>query len=348
MRNKFTIILLALAVLAMLGQGLQTCNIFSGNEKGKKTPIASSTPTPPSFSDAPVPDFNADSAFAFVKKQVDFGPRVPNTTAHKKCSAMLTATFRRYGLTVIEQTFTAPHYKGGTFNSVNIIAQYKPEAPKRILLAAHWDSRFAADKDTRDTLKPIDGADDGASGVGVLLEIARLLKSSPPDIGVDLICCDAEDKGNDDGENQSETWCLGSQYWGKNVHRAGYQPYYAILLDMVGAKGARFMKEGISMSIAPTTVDKVWGLANTLGYGNYFVNILGPGITDDHVFAARHAKIPMIDVISLPNDGDHVFGSYHHTHNDNMSIIDRDVLKAVGQVMSAVIWRSVTPPAAIQ
>jgi Zn-dependent M28 family amino/carboxypeptidase len=195
-----------------------------------------------------------------------------------------------------------------------------------------------ADKDTKNRNQPIDGADDGASGVSVLLEIARLLAQMPPDIGVDLICFDAEDSGDDGGE--SETWCLGSQYWSKNLHRPNYQPYYAILLDMVGAKGARFMKEGVSMQVAPAVVDKIWTLAASLGYSQYFVNSNGPGITDDHVFVIRNARIPMIDVISIPNEGEKLFGDYHHTHQDNIAIIDKEVLKATGQVMAAVIWRT--------
>lgn len=343
MRNNLGKILLGLAVLAMVVRGLSTC---SGNPFGGGSDVTPATTKiqPPAFPDGPVPEFNADSAFAFVKKQTDFGPRVPNSAAHKKCAAMLASEFRRFGLQVIEQKFTATHYKGTEFNCVNIIAQYKPEAPKRILLAAHWDSRFMADKDTRDTLKPIDGADDGGSGVAVMLEIARQLKSMPPDIGVDLICFDAEDQGDDDGDTP-DTWCLGSQYWGKNVHRGGYQPYYAILLDMVGAKGARFQKEGVSMQVAPSVVDKVWALAASLGYSSYFVNSLGGGITDDHVYVARLARIPMIDIISTPNDGEHVFGDYHHKHADNLSVIDKNTLKAVGQTMSAVIWRSaITAP----
>lgn len=332
MRSKLAIGLLGLALLAMLLRGLGGC------EPDPTPPQGATTTAPNPFPEAPTPDFNADSAFVFVQRQVDFGPRVPNTAAHKKCAAWIASEFRRFGLTVIEQKFTAQHYKGGAFECVNIIGQYRPDAPKRILLAAHWDSRFMADKDTKDMDKPIDGADDGASGVAVLLEIARQLAAMPPNIGVDLICFDAEDSGDDGGE--SETWCLGSQHWSKNLHRPNYQPYYAILLDMVGAKGARFQKEGVSMQVAPGVVDKIWNLANALGYGQYFVNINGPGITDDHVFVIRNARIPMIDIVSIPNDGQKLFGDYHHTHQDNIEIIDKKVLKATGQVMAAVIWRT--------
>jgi glutaminyl-peptide cyclotransferase len=336
MRSKIAIIIIGLAVVAMLFRGFSTCtNGISIGKSDSKGPLK---PMPSPFPEGNVPDFNADSAYTFVKKQVDFGPRVPNTSAHKKCAAWLVGKFKGYGLNVIEQRFTAPHYKGGTFDCVNIIAQYKPEAVRRILVMSHWDSRFMAENDTRDTLKPVDGADDGASGVAVLLEIARLTASLPPGVGVDLICIDGEDQGDNGGA--SETWCLGAQYWAKNLHRPNYMPFYAILLDMVGAKGARFLKEGGSMEIAPSTVDRIWNLAGSLNYSNYFINTTGPGITDDHVFVYRNARIPMLDIISMPNDGRHPFGDHHHKHSDNMDVIDRETLKAVGQVMAAVIWRT--------
>lgn len=307
----------------------------------KSQPGPSSNKVEPSLPKNPpvaVPDFSADSAFMAIKKQVDFGPRVPNSAAHKKCAAWFIEEFKRHGLTVFEQKFVAPHYKGGSFSGINIIGQYKPELAKRILIAAHWDSRFQADKDTKDQNKPIDGADDGASGAGILLELARTLASNDVNVGVDLFLIDVEDQGDDGGV--AETWCLGSQYWAKNIHRPGYSPYYAILLDMVGAKGAKFYKEGISMNAAPHTVEKVWKTAAMLGYGEYFINENKGGITDDHLFIIQGARIPMIDIIGMSNDGEQLFGSYHHTHADNLSVIDKNVLKAVGQTMTAVIYKT--------
>ncbi|MCA0236679.1 MAG: M28 family peptidase [Bacteroidetes bacterium] len=302
--------------------------------------IGGPKPTPPPPTEPIVkveaPPFNADSAFVFVQKQVAFGPRVPNTPAHQKCSAWFANEFKRYGLSVISQKFEATHFKGTQFNAVNIIAQYRPELPRRILLAAHWDSRFQADKDDKNKTAPIDGADDGGSGAAVLLEIARTLAAHPIDQGVDLILFDVEDQGDDNGE--PETWCLGSQYWAKHLHKAGYMPYSSVLLDMVGAKDARFMKEGISMQVAPQTVDKIWALASSLGYSSYFIPETRSGITDDHVFVAREASIPMIDIISTPNEGDDPFGRHHHRHSDNMSVIDKNTLKAVGQTMLAFLY----------
>lgn len=334
-KTKRPIMAYVLLGLLLIAAVLYVVQPYLNKKPVAPTPIVAPKPNIPQVS---VPEFSPDSAFLFVKKQVDFGPRVPSSAAHKKCADWFIKEFKRHGLTVFEQKFQTRHYKGGYFDGINIIGQYKPELSKRILIAAHWDSRFQADKDSKDQNKPIDGADDGASGAGVLLELARILAANPVDIGVDLFLIDVEDQGDDDGA--AETWCLGSQYWAKNLHRPGYAPYYAILLDMVGAKGARFYKEGISREVAPQTVEKVWNTAATLGYDEYFVNEDRGGITDDHLFIVRGAQIPMIDIVSMPNDGAHPFGSYHHTHADNLSVIDKNVLKAVGQTMTAVIYQT--------
>ncbi len=328
----------ALMALLLLSAVLYVLKPFL---KTENTSITSPTPVQnlPKNPTIPIPDFSADSAFAFVKKQIDFGPRVPNSAAHKQCAAWFIQEFKRHGLTVFEQKFVATNYQGGSYSGINIIGQYKPELAKRILIGAHWDSRFQADKDTKNQNKPIDGADDGASGAGILLELARALAANPVNVGVDLFLIDVEDQGNDGGDDP-ESWCLGAQYWAKNLHRPGYSPYYAILLDMVGAKGAKFYKEGVSMEVAPHTVEKVWKTAAMLGYDNYFIDKTKGGITDDHLFISRLAQIPMIDIISMPNTGNHPFGSYHHTHDDNISVIDKEVLKAVGQTMTAVIYKT--------
>jgi glutaminyl-peptide cyclotransferase len=296
----------------------------------------------PAIPEVAAPIFNSDSAFAFVQKQVEFGPRVPNTEGHRQCAAWLAATFRRHGLTVVEQKFQAQHYQGQTFNCVNIIGQYKPENPRRVMLAAHWDSRFMADQDVANKNKPILGADDGGSGVGVLLEIARLLKEQPLDIGVDFVLFDAEDQGNDADDNQdhSLTWCLGAQYWSKNPHQPNYSPLYGILLDMVGGADPRFLREGVSMHFAPAIVDMVWSVAGSLNYDSVFVQKNGQPITDDHLFVNRDARIPMIDIISVPGKSKSGFVTHWHTHNDNLKAIDKNTLRIVGEVVTATIYRT--------
>ena len=295
-----------------------------------------------------VPVFNSDSAYHFISEQVAFGPRVPNTLAHRNCAAYLTGKLEGYGARVIEQDFTQEAYDGTKLYLKNIIASFNSEASRNILLAAHWDTRPFADKDTVNINNPIDGANDGGSGVGVLLEIARVLgHNQPPDIGVDIILFDGEDYGepeslkNDPGykSNAKIWWCLGSQFWSENKHVLNYSAYYGILLDMVGGRNAKFYKEGGSMQFAKKIVNRVWNTGNQLGYQAFFINQLSPGIMDDHIFVNRDAKIPMINIVEFnPNDREEYFGTYHHTHADNMDIIDPITLKAVGQTLLHVIY----------
>ena len=310
------------------------------------TEVSDADDTPPPAKYA-IPKFEGDSAYAYVARQVDFGYRVPGTEAHAKTAEWLEGKFREFGAdNVIVQEFTAQAYWGETLPGKNIMAQYNPGAKKRILIGAHWDSRFAGDKDDERSDEPIAGADDGGSGTAVILELARQLQANPianNDLGVDFILFDAEDQGKDgDGtEDTSLTWCLGSQHWSKNVVPTGYSANYGILLDMVGSKNPRFGYEGFSMQINPNLVRKVWKTARGMGYGNYFVEQeLGP-VTDDHYFVSVYARIPMIDIINKPtgNGERSGFGTYHHTHDDDMDIISKKTLRIVGQVMLAVIYR---------
>lgn len=285
-----------------------------------------------------VPKFEHDSAYAYLAKQLSFGPRVPNTEAHRACKDWLVAQFKRFDAKVIEQDFKVEAYTGEVMEATNIIAQYNPENRKRVMLAAHWDSRKVADSplSTERREEPILGADDGASGVAVILEMARLLQQYPIDLGIDLVLFDVEDQGENGGQND-ESWGLGSQHWSRQPHA---RPDYGILLDMVGAKGARFPKEQYSVYFAPELVTKVWTLANRMGYGNFFANVNGGGVTDDHYFVNTIAGIPMIDVINLPlNSQNKGFGDHWHTHNDNLEVIDPRTLRAVGRVMTAVVYR---------
>ncbi|WP_337041796.1 M28 family peptidase [Emticicia sp. 17c] len=291
------------------------------------------------------PAFNADSAYAFIENQVKFGPRVPNTPAHVKAGDWMIKKLKEYGFEVTEQPFKPVTFDGKTLNARNIIGSYNPAAAKRILLAAHWDSRPFADKDSTRKEQPIDGANDGASGVGVLLEIARTIHTSAkkPEIGIDIIFFDAEDWGEKEDMQPAQDkvyWCLGSQYWAQNLHKPGYSAYFGILLDMVGAKGAVFPKEGMSMQYASSINNQVWNIARTLGYGQYFIEEEGAGITDDHVYVNNLARIPMIDILHQELNSSRTFGAYHHTHHDNMGVIDKNTLKAVGQTVIQVLYES--------
>lgn len=291
-----------------------------------------------------VPAFSADSAYAYVQKQVDFGPRVPNTESHRKTATWLEQELKRTGGQVTVQSFKSPAIDGSTVDLKNIIASFNPEKQKRIMLAAHWDTRPYADKDSLKRDAPLDGANDGGSGVGVLLEIARLLKANPPRAGVDIVLFDGEDWGEKVYETTpapihetlDDWWCLGSQYWSKNKHKPNYRPYYGIVLDMVGAENARFFREGHSMQYAPRIVDKVWSAAATLGYSDYFIKADVSAITDDHLFINRIAQIPAIDILHYEPKG---WGDYHHTTKDNMSVISKRTLEVVGRTVLYVVYQ---------
>jgi glutaminyl-peptide cyclotransferase len=293
----------------------------------------------PAVSYPPAPNFNEDSAYSFVKAQVNFGPRVPGTPAHAKCATYLYSKLKSFGWEVQIQNGNITTYDGKKFNLKNIFASYKPEETKRILLMSHWDSRPFADSDTIDPSKPFDSADDGPSGVGIILEIARQLNLSQPEVGVDILFDDLEDYGRERDDN---SWALGTQYWAKNPPKPGYTAQYGILLDMVGAKGATFPREGLSTENAPYVVKKIWNKAMHLKYSGFFVFEDIRGITDDHEFVINYANIPCVDIVNwdFKRDG---FGSYHHTHRDNMDIIDKNTLKAVGQTVLEVVWEEQKP-----
>jgi len=294
-----------------------------------------------------VPDFNADSAYFFVEKQVSFGPRIPNSNPHREAGNYLASQFKKYGATVTEQQFDALTFDNQKLKLRNIIASFYPTATKRILLAAHWDTRPFADKDTHNKDAVFDGANDGASGAGVLLEIARALSLAevPPEVGVDIILFDGEDWGEQEGykgiistpSGLDSWWCLGSQYWAANKHRKSYTASYGILLDMVGARRAQFFREGVSMEYAPKIVEKVWSMAKQIGYSDYFIKQNVPAITDDHVYVNQLAGIPMIDIVHY-KAGIGFFGEYHHTQKDNMTLINKETLKAVGATLLHVIY----------
>lgn len=292
-----------------------------------------------------VPAFSPDSAYLFVEQQVAFGPRVPGTNAHSRAADYLVSRFTEFGADVTVQEFDQTTYDNNRVRLKNIIATFYPERKKRILLAAHWDTRPFADADKENPNAPMDGANDGGSGVAVLLEIARVLgqTENPPGVGVDLILFDGEDWGERDGERKrppaglDSWWCLGSQYWATHKHKPGYSAYYGILLDMVGAKDAQFYREELSVRYAPTVVEKVWSTASRLGYGRYFVNQIQPEVLDDHKFVSEKGRIPMIDIINYdPVIGS--FGTFWHTQDDNMDIISRETLGAVGETVLQVLY----------
>ena len=293
-----------------------------------------------------VPAFNADSAYAFVAAQVAFGPRVPNSDEHRACGEYLASKLKSYGAEVIDQNVELVAYNGDRLQARNIIAQFQPEKKKRLMLCAHWDSRPWADSDP-DASKhrtPILGANDGASGVGVLLEVARALAEVPTEMGIDIILFDAEDYGthnaDDDPMRQTmdQSWALGSQYWSRRPHKNDYNARYGILLDLVGAPGSTYYQEAISMAYAESLVAKIWDMAHKIGHAKYFVKAKGGYITDDHYFVNEFMGLPCVDIINYDASSESGFGAYHHTVKDDMDWIDRESLRAVGETVLAVIY----------
>ena len=314
-----------------------SCSDSGGSSSTKKeTPVAALVEAP---------EFNEDQAYEYVQKQVDFGPRVPNSQAHKQASVWLKETFESLGAKVYMQEFQDYAYDGTKLDLVNIIASYNTDKKKRILLAAHWDTRPFSDQDPEDDYGSLDGANDGGSGVGVLLEVARVISENEgPDVGVDIILFDGEDWGTHAGEGsppslpagKEEWWCLGSQYWSKNKHIPNYSAYYGVLLDMVGAPNATFYYDIVSQENAGNVMKKIWERGSALGHSAYFVPKLGfRGIIDDHVFVNELARIPMVDIIDYRGGQ---FTPVWHTTKDNMEGIDKTTLNVVGEVVLSLLY----------
>ena len=287
------------------------------------------------------PAFSSDSTYLFIQEQLNFGARVPGTAAQQKCATYFEQKLKNYGATVITQKTNVVVYNGKSVPCINVIASYNPTVKRRLLICTHWDSRPFADQDDSAATKPILAADDGASGSAVLLEIARQLQIKNPLIGIDLIFLDVEDYGQPEYEleqRQGDFYCLGTQYWCKNPHVPNYKAENGILLDMVGAKDATFTYEGISMDYAPQFMKQVWQTAAQLGYANFFVKNNTAQIIDDHYYINTLTNIPTIDIINRTYKTTNGFAQHWHTHEDNIDIIDKVTLQAVGETVMATIY----------
>lgn len=287
---------------------------------------------------APKIEFNADSAYEFVKAQVECGPRVPGTKGHADCAAYIIDRLRKSGAdTIIEHKTSVDNFKGESLPINNILARFNPEKSRRVLLLAHWDTRPWADNDPdpANHSRPVPGANDGASGAGVLLELARIFGKENPEVGLDLLFVDGEDSG---AEQQDMSWCLGTQKWITQMpYKASNLPTYAILLDMVGGRDAKFTREYVSEQFAPSVNDRVWAMAAASGFGDRFANRVAGAVVDDHLFINR-AGIPCIDIIECANETTGSFPPAWHTIDDTMDHIDPATLKAVGQTVANVIY----------
>ena len=293
--------------------------------------------------------FNADSAYLFCEQQCQYGPRTMNSDAHEQCGQWIAGKFKQYGCEVELQQADLKGYDGTVLKSTNIIAktqtQNSSQQSSRILICAHWDSRPWADNDPDSTNwhKPVMAANDGASGVGVMLELARLIQQNDSlPVPVDFVCFDAEDWGVPQWSNayDNNSWALGAQYWAENIKGKGTNYQFGILLDMVGGQGAKFYREDNSMHYARSIVERVWQAAGAAGFGSFFVSKSGGGIVDDHVPVNQQAGIPCIDIINhYPDCQQSNFGPTWHTVNDDMQHLDKNTLEAVGQTLVQLLFQ---------
>ncbi len=284
------------------------------------------------LSNVPVPKFSADSAFSYLVKQVDFGPRAPETPAHKNCLNYLNRKLGEYADTVHLQKFNVPGYNGVMLHLANVVASFNTRAKTRVLLTAHWDSRPRADHQPGGAVdKPIPGADDGASGVAVLLEMARDFKQSPPPIGVDIVLWDGEDYGK---EGDLNYYCLGSKYWAA-TKPFSYYPIFAVNLDMIGQKDLSIPKEGYSVQYAPDIVNLIWKTAAEMGV-TQFVDTLGEDIYDDQI-PLDNVGLKAVDLIDFNY-------KYWHTLEDTPDKCSPESLSAVGRVLLEDIYKKIPVP----
>lgn len=278
----------------------------------------------------PAPEFNGDAALRYVQQQLDFGPRIPGTEGHRRMAAWLDSLLRSRTDSVVAQRWTHVTRQGDSLPLVNFIARFNPAATTRILFLAHWDTRPRADGHaSTDTLAPVMGANDGGSGVAILIGMADALKALPPTVGVDLLFVDGEDYGD---FNTDTDVLLGSRYYAAHL-LPGPKPRFAILLDMVGDKSLQLPPEVLSQTAAPEVVDLVWDIAKRMGQAQIFSAKDAIELTDDHV-PLQQVGIHAIDVIDFtygPNN------NYHHSTEDTIDKVSAASLKAVGDVMMGVV-----------
>lgn len=274
-----------------------------------------------------VPVFDKNRAFGYLKKQCQFGPRFPGSKGHADCLAFLFEEMKRLSDKAVQQSFTAlDPQRNQSITLTNIIASFGKQR-ERLLFCAHWDTRVFADADPipQNRRKPVPGANDGASGVAVLLEIAQILKQHGSPRGVDLVLFDGEDGGS---EMQLETWCIGSRYFTKRKLR-DYLPIYAVLLDMVGDRELTLPIENNSQKFAPHVVGKVWRKARELGLPA-FEQRIGYEVVDDHLELLK-AGISAIDVIDMDYP-------YWHTVQDTPDKCSPESLWSVGTLLLYLIY----------
>jgi hypothetical protein len=277
-------------------------------------------------------EFGGTRAFGYIEQQLQFGPRIPGTAGHERTGDWILQHLRATADTVVVQSIAFKTRSGEILHLRNFFARFRPSATERVLLLAHWDTRPHADQSANlgQQRLPVPGANDGASGVAVLLGVAEALKAKPPALGVDLLFTDGEDYGTDwdHWEDSTSDVLIGSRYFAAH-QPAGYQPLFAVLFDMVADKDQQFYYEGNSQSFAPEVVDRVWRTATDLGYGRIFLPGVRNTLTDDHV-ALQKGGIHAIDVVDFNYP-------YWHTTDDTIDKVSAASLQVVGDVALALV-----------
>jgi glutaminyl-peptide cyclotransferase len=277
----------------------------------------------------PAREFDGQAAFGYIQTQVGFGPRIPGSEAHRRMGDWLDSLLGQRADTVVVQNWKHVTMRGDTLPLRNFIARFNPSAEKRLLLLAHWDSRPVADSPrSQDPTRPVPGANDGGSGVALLLGVADVLKRSPPAIGVDLLFVDGEDYG--DFTKAPSDVLIGSRYYGAH-QLPGPKPLYAVLFDLVADKDLQLYQEGNSLVGAPEVVELVWSTAKDLGYGGYFVSSPRHTLIDDHL-ELQKAGIRAVDVVDFD------YPSWH-TVDDTIDKVSPASLQVVGDVALALVRR---------
>lgn len=282
----------------------------------------------------PRTQFSGETALTYVKSQLDFGPRIPGSEAHRRTGEWIVAQMRERADTVIEQDWTHVTMSGDTLPMRNILARFRPRASERVLYITHWDTRPISDgaSDSAQRQLPVPGANDGASGVALFIALGDALRTTPPNVGLDLLFVDGEDYGdfpNDGDLSAARDVLIGSRYFAQHLPSQGYMPLYGILWDMIGDRDLQIFQEGYSVRRAPEVVDLVWRKAKELGYSRYFVPTPGQFIIDDHV-PLLDAGLHVIDVI------DYDF-PYHHTPQDTFDKVSAASLQVAGDVALSLV-----------
>ena len=305
--------------------------VIACNSDAKEGSAAQRGATTAATTDATSTGFDGNAAYNYAKAQVDFGPRVPGTPAAKQAGDWIIRQMRARADTVIVQSFTHTTADGKKLPMRNILARFRPELTERVLYLTHWDSRPVSESASTDAEKkmPVPGANDGASGVGLFVALADVLKKTRPNVGVDLLFTDGEDYGQF-GPPEVDV-LIGSKYFASHLPSPGYKPLYGVLWDMIGDKDLRIPYEMNSFQQAPEVVSRVWQTAAEMGYGDTFVQESGGAINDDHM-PLLNAGMRVIDVIDLEYPS-------HHTPHDTMDKISAKSLAIVGDVATALVTR---------